>query len=86
MYNHHLHQGNSLVSSRTAFPSERHLFLQGGNVQGESGLVLSTDAKPRLKWTPELHERFIEAVSQLGGADSKYTKEMKGMVPNACIG
>ncbi|KAH7515961.1 hypothetical protein FEM48_Zijuj10G0083800 [Ziziphus jujuba var. spinosa] len=33
-------------------------------------LVLSTDAKPRLKWTPELHQRFVEAVSQLGGADS----------------
>ena len=48
------------------------MFLQGGNIQGESGLVLSTDAKPRLKWTPELHERFIEAVNQLGGADSKY--------------
>jgi len=73
MYNHHHHQGNNnFVSSRTAFPSERHLFLQGGNIQGESGLVLSTDAKPRLKWTPELHERFIEAVNQLGGADSKY--------------
>ncbi|XP_020271658.1 myb-related protein 2-like, partial [Asparagus officinalis] len=75
MYNHHHHQGsNNLVSSRTAFPSERHLFLQGGTVQGESGLVLSTDAKPRLKWTPELHERFIEAVNQLGGADKATPK------------
>ncbi|KAL2349233.1 hypothetical protein Fmac_003233 [Flemingia macrophylla] len=33
--------------------------------------VLSTDAKPRLKWTPELHQRFIEATNQLGGADSE---------------
>nr|QSD99647.1 MYB family transcription factor [Melilotus albus] len=30
--------------------------------------VLSTDAKPRLKWTPELHQRFIDAINQLGGA------------------
>jgi hypothetical protein len=54
-----------------SIPPERHLFLQGGNVPGDSGLVLSTDAKPRLKWTPDLHERFIEAVNQLGGADSE---------------
>lgn len=42
-----------------------------GNGSIDTGLVLSTDAKPRLKWTPDLHERFIEAVTQLGGADSK---------------
>lgn len=57
-----------------AIPPERHLFLQNGNVPGDSGLVLSTDAKPRLKWTPDLHERFIEAVNQLGGADKATPK------------
>lgn len=42
------------------------------NVQNQSmRLVLSTDAKPRLKWTPELHQRFAEAIHQLGGAESK---------------
>ncbi|KAK4841633.1 hypothetical protein QYF36_007773 [Acer negundo] len=34
-------------------------------------LVLSTDAKPRLKWTPELHQRFVETVNQLGEATPK---------------
>lgn len=77
MYHHNHHSGgkNSFTSSRMSIPPERaHVFLQGsGNACGDTGLVLSTDAKPRLKWTPELHERFIEAVNQLGGADSKYS-------------
>nr|XP_043632328.1 myb-related protein 2-like isoform X2 [Erigeron canadensis] len=55
---------------------ERHMFLQSGNGRGNSGLVLSTDAKPRLKWTPDLHERFIEAVNQLGGADKATPKSV----------
>lgn len=43
------------------------------NVQNQNmRLVLSTDAKPRLKWTPELHQRFTEAINQLGGAESEY--------------
>lgn len=70
---HHQHQGkNWHSSSRMPISSERHMFLQTGNGSGDSGLVLSTDAKPRLKWTPDLHARFIEAVNQLGGADSEY--------------
>lgn len=70
MYHHHHHQ------SKNVHPiQERHLFLQGVNNSGDSGLVLSTDAKPRLKWTIDLHERFIEAVNQLGGAESKHGSE-----------
>lgn len=77
MYHHH-HQGKNIhASSRMSIHPERHLFLQGGNGPGDSGLVLSTDAKPRLKWTPDLHERFIEAVDQLGGADSKNMQQLQ---------
>ncbi|XP_027341252.1 myb-related protein 2-like isoform X2 [Abrus precatorius] len=75
MYHHHQHQGKNIhSSSRMPIPSERHIFLQTGNGSGDSGLVLSTDAKPRLKWTPDLHARFIEAVNQLGGADKATPK------------
>ncbi|KAE8691251.1 Myb family transcription factor APL [Hibiscus syriacus] len=65
------HQGKN-IKPRMGIHNERHLFLQGGH--GDSGLVLSTDAKPRLKWTTDLHERFIEAVNQLGGADKATPK------------
>ena len=30
---------------------------------------LSASAKPRLRWTPELHSRFVTAVGQLGGPE-----------------
>ncbi|KAL3839272.1 hypothetical protein ACJIZ3_023863 [Penstemon smallii] len=67
MYHHHRHHHNH---------QRKNLFLQGANSKGESGLVLSTDAKPRLKWTPDLHERFIEAVNQLGGAEKATPKSV----------
>ena len=28
--------------------------------------------KQRLRWTSELHERFVDAITQLGGPDSGY--------------
>ncbi|GMN38936.1 hypothetical protein TIFTF001_008168 [Ficus carica] len=68
-----MHLSSSPRMATNNIPPERHLFLQGGNGPGDSGLVLSTDAKPRLKWTPDLHERFVEAVNQLGGADSEFS-------------
>ncbi|CAK8536722.1 unnamed protein product [Lathyrus sativus] len=38
--------------------------------------VLSTDAKPRLKWSHELHQRFIDAINQLGGAEKATPKSI----------
>ncbi|XP_077224448.1 myb family transcription factor PHL8-like isoform X2 [Tasmannia lanceolata] len=48
--------------------------------QREMGLVLSGDAKPRLKWTPELHQRFVDAVFQLGGAEKATPKAVMRMM------
>lgn len=50
--------------------------VQGGSNhnhnKGDPCLVLTADPKPRLRWTQDLHERFVDAVTQLGGASSKY--------------
>ncbi|XP_039065220.1 myb-related protein 2-like [Hibiscus syriacus] len=46
----------------------------------DMNLVLSTDAKPRLKWTPELHQRFVDAVNQLGEPDKATPKNLMRVI------
>ncbi|KAJ0083168.1 hypothetical protein Patl1_09627 [Pistacia atlantica] len=46
------------------------------NPRGTAGvdpcLVLTADPKPRLRWTADLHDRFVDAVTQLGGPTSQF--------------
>ncbi|XP_065857002.1 protein PHR1-LIKE 2-like isoform X2 [Euphorbia lathyris] len=46
---------------------------------GEPCLVLTSDPKPRLRWTADLHERFVDAVAQLGGANTTPKAIMRTM-------
>lgn len=59
--------------------------LDGTNLPGDACLVLTTDPKPRLRWTAELHERFVDAVTQLGGPDSEYCVLLHLLVKKCCM-
>lgn len=61
---HHLSTSTDPKAPKTEMGPHQNMQNQ------DTHLILSSDPKPRLKWTPELHRRFADAVSQLGGADS----------------
>ncbi len=50
-----------------------NLISSASDASGMNSSSSAADPKPRLRWTPQLHERFVDAVTQLGGADSKLT-------------
>ncbi|XP_055813460.1 protein PHR1-LIKE 3-like isoform X2 [Solanum dulcamara] len=67
-YHHYLHNLQNSFSGEMA------------NLPGDACLVLTADHRPRLRWTAELHERFVDAVTQLGGPDKATPKTiMKAM-------
>lgn len=76
---------HSLINHRFVFLIKKIAFLfqqgQFGRIRPASGQhsVNCTNpgnvmpSKTRIRWTQDLHDRFVECVSCLGGAESKYT-------------
>ncbi|KZV44775.1 hypothetical protein F511_34248 [Dorcoceras hygrometricum] len=65
----------SLIQSREAILNPENIQVSsnlcyGQRVGADPCLVLTSDPKPRLRWTTDLHERFVDAVTQLGGPGS----------------
>ncbi|XP_030535303.2 myb family transcription factor PHL11 isoform X2 [Rhodamnia argentea] len=48
----------------------------GGGGEMDGGVVMTRDPKPRLRWTADLHERFVDAVTKLGGPDKATPKSV----------
>lgn len=69
-------RNNSLVHGQHLDCVASTMDPNGGNNLNNPSLA----SKQRLRWTHELHERFVDAVAQLGGPDSESAQPLSGQL------
>lgn len=68
------------LSSFTAKISNINLIQEVIGVNQQAKVTgISVGYKSRMRWTQELHESFVQAVNDLGGADSEYAVHMHNL-------
>ncbi|KAK6154574.1 hypothetical protein DH2020_008822 [Rehmannia glutinosa] len=70
-----------MIQPREAILSPESIQMANNGAYGQRAdwdpcLVLTSDPRPRLRWTTDLHERFVDAVTQLGGPSKATPKAL----------
>lgn len=64
-----LQPSTDIYKQQCQLNSQNHSVSVGDLITGANPLSTAPQTKSRMRWTPELHEAFVEAVNQLGGGD-----------------
>ncbi|GKV25807.1 hypothetical protein SLEP1_g35194 [Rubroshorea leprosula] len=66
------------IESSCCDPQHEHMLavVSGANSSNSSTSVAAYSRKTRIRWTPDLHDKFIDCVNYLGGAERATPREI----------